>query len=286
MATAKEIKARISSISNTKKITRAMEMIAASKLRKARDRMEASRPYAHKAREVISHLAMAHPEYHHVYMKSREVKRVGFIVISSDRGLCGGLNINLFKKAFQEMKMWSDKGAALDVAIIGHKAEAYFKRSGANILAYAHHLGEQPAIKDLIGSIKVMLDAFAEGKIDRLFLLSNHFVNTITQKPHCEQLLPVVPAKAEHTQHWDYLYEPDARSLLTVLLERYVESQVYQGVVENVACEQAARMMAMKNATENAGEVIKELKLEYNKARQAAITKELAEIVSGAEAVG
>ncbi|MDF2939750.1 MAG: synthase subunit gamma [Gammaproteobacteria bacterium] len=286
MATAKEIKARISSISNTKKITRAMEMIAASKLRKARDRMEASRPYAQKAREVIGHLALAHPEYQHVYMQSREVKRVGFIVISSDRGLCGGLNINLFKKAFQEMKGWADKSVEIDVAIIGHKAESYFKRSDFNILAYAHHLGEQPAIKDLIGSIKVMLDAFVEGKIDRLFLISNHFVNTITQAPHCEQLLPVLPSKEGKQQHWDYIYEPDAKSLLTLLLERYVESQVYQGVVENVACEQAARMMAMKNATENAGEVIKELKLEYNKARQAAITKELAEIVSGAEAVG
>ncbi|MDF2529506.1 MAG: synthase subunit gamma [Gammaproteobacteria bacterium] len=286
MAIAKEIKARINSISNTKKITRAMEMIAASKLRKARDRMEASRPYATKAREVIGHLALAHPEYRHVYMESREAKRVGFIVISTDRGLCGGLNINLFKKAFQEMKAWADQQVEIDVAIVGHKAEAYFKRTGFNILAYAHHLGEQPAIKDLIGSIKVMLDAFAEGKIDRLFLISNHFVNTITQTPHCEQLLPVVPSSEGRVQHWDYIYEPDAKSLLTMLLERYVESQVYQGVVENVACEQAARMMAMKNATENAGDVIKELKLEYNKARQAAITKELAEIVSGAEAVG
>ncbi|MDF2690334.1 MAG: synthase subunit gamma [Gammaproteobacteria bacterium] len=286
MATAKEIKAQISSIGNTKKITRAMEMIAASKLRKARDRMEASRPYAHKAREVIGHLALSHPEYHHVYMENREVKRVGFIVISTDRGLCGGLNINLFKKTFAEMKTWADRNVEIDVAIIGHKAEAYFKRTGMNILAYAHHLGEQPAIKDLIGSIKVMLDAFAQGKIDKLFLVSNHFSNTITQTPHCEQLLPVVPSSEESQQHWDYIYEPDAKSLLTLLLERYVESQVYQGVVENVACEQAARMMAMKNATENAGEVIKELKLEYNKARQAAITKELAEIVSGAEAVG
>lgn len=286
MATAKEIKARIGSISNTKKITRAMEMIAASKLRKARDRMEASRPYAAKAREVISHLALAHPEYHHVYMENREVKRVGFIVISTDRGLCGGLNINVFKKAFNEMKVWADKNVAIDVALVGHKAEAYFKRSGTNIVAYAHHLGEQPAIKDLIGSVKVMLDAFAEGRIDRLFLVSNHFVNTITQTPNCEQLLPVLPNVKGKAQHWDYIYEPDAKALLTLLLERYVESQVYKGVVENVACEQAARMMAMKNATENAGEVIKELKLEYNKARQAAITKELAEIVSGAEAVG
>ncbi|MDO8953749.1 MAG: F0F1 ATP synthase subunit gamma [Gammaproteobacteria bacterium] len=285
MATSKEIKARIGSISNTKKITRAMEMIAASKLRKARDRMEASRPYALKAREVIGHLALAHPEYHHVYMESREVKRVGFIVISSDRGLCGGLNINAFKKALIEMKAWADKNVEIDVAIIGHKAEAYFARVGSNVVAYAHHLGEQPAIKDLIGAVKVMLDAFATGKIDRLFLISNHFINTITQTPHCEQLLPVMPADKTEVQHWDYIYEPDAKSLLTLLLERYVESQVYQGVVENVACEQAARMMAMKNATDNATDVIKELKLEYNKARQAAITKELAEIVSGAEAI-
>jgi len=286
MATSKEIKARISSVQNTKKITRAMEMIAASKLKKARDRMEASRPYAQIARKVISHLAKAHPEYKHPYLNEREVKRVGFIVISTDRGLCGALNLNAFKTTVQAMKEWHSQKAEIDVAIIGHKAETFFKRMGANIVAYAHHLGEQPKIQDLIGAVKVMLDAYDEGKIDRLFLVSNEFVNTISQKPGIEQMLPVAAAEDETPDYfWDYIYEPDAKSLLTLVLTRYVESQVYQGVVENHACEQAARMIAMKNATDNASDVIQDLKLEYNKARQAAITKEISEIVSGAGAV-
>lgn len=286
MATAKEIKARIGSVQNTKKITRAMEMISASKMRKARARMEASKPYAQRARAVIGHLASAHPEYHHPYMNEREVKRVGFIVISTYRGLCGGLNIQLFKKATTEMQQWADQKVEIDVAVIGHKGEAFFKRLQSHIVAYAGHLGDAPQVKDLIGSVKVMLDAFDEGKIDRLFLVSNEFVSTIKQKPVCAQLLPI-EADASHQRdgHWDYIYEPDAKSLLTLLLVRYVESQVYQGVIENIACEQAARMVAMKNATDNAGEVISGLKLQYNKARQAAITKELAEIVSGADAI-
>lgn len=286
MATAKEIKARIGSVQNTKKITRAMEMISASKMRKARSRMESSKPYAQRAREVIGHLASAHPEYHHPYMQHREVKRIGFIVVSTDRGLCGGLNIQLFKQTMAEMKHWSDQNIDIDVAVIGHKGEAFFNRLGSNIVAYAGHLGDAPLVQHLIGSVKVMLDAFDEGKIDRLYLVSNEFVSTIKQKPVCQQLLPIEPDQQHKKDgHWDYIYEPDAKSLLTLLLVRYVESQVYQGVIENIACEQAARMVAMKNATDNAGEVISGLKLQYNKARQAAITKELAEIVSGADAI-
>ena len=275
MATAREIKSRIGSVQNTKKITRAMEMIAASKLRKARDRMEATKPYAQIARKIIGHVAKAHPEYKHPYLHEREVKRVGYIVVSTDRGLCGALNINAFKLAAQSMLQWQDKKVEIDVAIIGHKAETFFKRVDANVVAYAHHLGEQPQVKDLIGSVKVMLDAYDEGKIDRLFLISNEFNSTISQKPMVEQLLPVVPSQDDTPEHfWDYIYEYSAKDLLTMLLVRYVESQVYQAVVENFACEQASRMMAMKNATDNAGEVIGQLKLEYNKARQSSITKE------------
>lgn len=288
MATSKEIKARIGSVQNTKKITRAMEMISASKMRKARDRMEHSKPYAKRVREVISHVARSHPEYKHPYLEQREIKRVGFIVISTDRGLCGGLNVQLFKKATQEMKVWADQGAEIDVAVIGHKGQTFFNSIGANIISYKGHLGDAPEIKDLIGSVKVMLDAFDEGKIDAIYLVSNDFVSTIKQQPICQRLLPVEPEAHEEGQkerHWDYIYEPEAKSLLTLVLVRYIESQVYQGVIENLACEQAARMMAMKNATDNAADVINGLKLQYNKARQAAITKELAEIVSGADAI-
>lgn len=288
MATAREIRSRIGSINNTKTITRAMEMIAASKMKKARDRMEASRPYAQKAREVIAHLGLAHPEYKHPYLLSRpEVKHVGFIIVSTDRGLCGGLNINLFRMILAEMKSYEEQGIKVKLAIIGHKAEVFFKRLKCEILAYAHHLGDTPAISELIGSVKVMLDGYEQGEIDRLYLCANEFDSTISQKPYKLQLLPI-EAKQENlpvTKRWDYIYEPDAKSLLNLLLTRYIESQVYQGVVENIACEQASKMMAMKNATENAGELIKELKLEYNKARQASITRELAEIVSGADAI-
>lgn len=286
MSNAKEIKARIGSIKNTQKITRAMEMIAASKLKKARDRMDVARPYAERAREVIGHVANAHTEYNHPYLNEREIKRVGFIIISTDRGLCGGLNINLFKRTLKEMKQFHDQNIEIDLAIVGQKAESFFKRLNHDILAYAHHLGDAPKVIEIIGSVKVMLDAYDDGKIDRLYLLSNEFVSTIKQKPLFTQLLPVVPEENNDlSHHWDYIYEPDAKSLLTVLLRRYVESQVYQGVVENIACEQASKMLAMKNATDNARDVIDELQLEYNKARQAMITKELAEICSGADAV-
>ena len=297
MATAKEIKAQIGSINNTKKITRAFEMIAASKMRKARDRMDSGRPYAKRMREVISHVAGAHAEFTHPYMSKRKVKKIGLIVISTDRGLCGGLNINLFKQALKEFKKAQKHNIEIELAIIGKKAEDFFKRIGATIVSYAHHLGEAPKVSDIIGSVEIMLQNYKEAKIDELYLLGNNFISTISQKPYVQQLLPILPetiSRHKRTEeagsqtseaYWDYIYEPDAKTLLTKLLERYIESQVYHGVVENVASEQAARMIAMKNASENAGELIDDLALEYNKARQAAITKELAEIVSGSDAV-
>lgn len=290
MATAKEIKGRIRSIESTKKITRAMELIAASKLRKARDRVGASKPYAARILEVMEHLALAHPEYRHPYLEVRDVKRVGMIVIATDRGLCGGLNTHLFKKVLMQIKELTEKKIAMDAALIGHKADVFFKRLPAQIVAYAHHLGDAPTTKDLIGSVRVMLDRFIAGDIDELYLFSNEFINTIKQAPRVQKLLPVSfemdsRLRENDKGHWDYIYEPDAKSLLTLLLERYVESAVYQGMVENIACEQASRMMAMKNATDNATEVIGDLKLVYNKARQALITKELSEIVSGSQAV-
>ena len=286
MAGAKEIRTQIKSIQNTQKITKAMEMVAASKMRKAQDRMAATKPYAEKMRNVIGHLAMAHPEYKHPFLIEREAKRVGFIIVSTDRGLCGGLNINLFKKAVIEMKEWRQKGVEIDLVLIGQKASQFFKRMGGNVEAQVTHLGDRPHLSDLIGSVKVMLDGYTEGKIDRLFLIENEFVNTMTQKPRVSTLLPVEASQEEELQyHWDYIYEPDAQDVLDGLLMRYVESQVYQAVVENVACEMAARMIAMKSATDNAGELIGDLKLVYNKARQAAITQEISEIVSGAAAV-
>ncbi len=287
MAVGKEIRTQIKSIQNTQKITRAMEMVAASKMRKAQDRMRASRPYAKKIRSVINHLAHAHPEYRHPYMQTKDsVKKVGLIVISSDRGLCGGLNTNLFKTTLTTMKEWKEKGSEVELCIIGSKAAAFFKRLG-NIKAQTSGLGDAPALEDLIGTVKVMLDAFDNGEIDRIDVIYNEFVNTMTQKPCVDQLLPiqsdVVDQELKH--HWDYLYEPEAKDVLTDLLVRFVESQVYQGVVENVACEQAARMVAMKSASDNAGNIIGDLQLIYNKARQAAITQEISEIVSGAAAV-
>ncbi len=286
MAGAKEIRTKIGSIKNTQKITSAMEMVAASKMRKAQDRMAATRPYAKRIRSVIGHIAHGNTEYQHAFMKEREVKRVGFIIISTDRGLCGGLNINLFKKALSEMKAWSDQGAEIDLCLIGSKAQAFFKRFGGNVVAQATHLGDTPQVSDLIGAVKVMLDAYNESRIDRLFMASNDFVNTMTQQPTVDQLLPIVPSDDDELKHhWDYIYEPDAKALLEVLFTRYIESQVYQGVVDNIACEQAARMVAMKAASDNAGELINELQLVYNKARQAAITQELSEIVAGAAAV-
>ncbi|MFV8818890.1 F0F1 ATP synthase subunit gamma [Haliea sp. E17] len=286
MAVGKEIRTKISSIQSTQKITSAMEMVAASKMRKAQERMQLGKPYARRMRAVVGHLANAAPEYRHMYMETREVKRVGFIVVSTDRGLCGGLNINLFKTTVRAMKEWHQQGVEIDLSLVGAKASAFFNSYGGNVIAAVRDLGEEPTLSDLIGGVKAMLDAYEEGRIDRLFLVSNEFVNTMTQSPTVEQLLPLeAEASDEMKHHWDYIYEPDAKELLEGLLKRYIESQVYQAVVENGACEQAARMLAMKNATDNAGDLIEDLQLIYNKARQAAITQELSEIVSGAAAI-
>lgn len=286
MASGKEIRTQIGSITNTQKITNAMQMVAASKMRKAQDRMQKGKPYAQRMRSVVGHIANANLEYKHIYLQEREVKRVGYIVVSSDRGLCGGLNINIFKKVVANSKEWAAQGVQSDFCLIGAKASAFFKSVGGNVVASVRDIGEDPSLEDLIGSIKVMLDAFSAGKIDKLYLVSNEFVNTMTQAPSVEQLLPLEPEDESKLKHsWDYIYERDAQTLLDVILVRYMESQVYQAVVENNACEQAARMVAMKAATDNAGDLIDDLKLVYNKARQAAITQELSEIVSGASAV-
>jgi F-type H+-transporting ATPase subunit gamma len=287
MASGKEIRSKIKSVQNTQKITRAMEMVAASKMRKAQDRMSATRPYAENIRRVIGHLAYAHPEYSHTYMQEREVKRVGIILVSTDRGLCGGLNTNMFKAAVGAMKEWSDKGVEVDLCSIGSKGLGFFKRLGGNIVSEVSQLGDAPKLEELIGTVKVMLDAFDSGKIDKLYVVYNEFVNTMTQNPTVEQLLPIEAKELDESlqHHWDYIYEPEAKEVLDQLLMRYVESLVYQGVVENIACEQAARMVAMKAASDNAGNLIGELQLAYNKARQAAITQELSEIVAGAAAV-
>ena len=286
MASPKEIRTQIKSIRSTQKITKAMEMVAASKMRKVQQRMAASRPYAQRMRMVIGHLAKANPEYRHPFMVEREIKRVGFIVISTDRGMCGGLNVNLFKNTVAAVRPWMAKGVEVDYCILGAKAVSFFRRFGGKVLAQATHLGDTPRMDDLIGTVKVMLDAYKDGKIDRLFLVNNVFLNTMSQKPTVSQLLPTEAVEDEElADHWDYLYEPEARELLDSVLTRYVESQVYQGSVENAACEQAARMVAMKSASDNAGEIINDLQLVYNKARQAGITKELSEIVGGAAAV-
>jgi len=255
-------------------------------MRRAQDRMALGKPYAQRIRGVVSHIASAVSEYKHQYLEQREVKRVAYIVVSTDRGLCGGLNINLFKAALKSMKVWSDQGIEVEVCVVGNKASGFFGSIGANIVAAVKDIGDEPNAQDLIGGVKVMLDAYDEGRIDKLYVVNNEFVNTMTQTPTVDQLLPLESTDdASLKHHWDYIYEPDAKELLDGLLIRYIESQVYQGVVENKACEQAARMLAMKNATENAGELIDELQLLYNKARQAAITQELSEIVSGAAAV-
>ena len=286
MAAGKEIRNQIGSIKNTQKITSAMEMVAASKMRKAQEAMQLGKPYANSIRAVVGHVANANPEYQHIYMKEREVKRVGYIVVSTDRGLCGGLNINLFKAMVKSMKGWNEQGVGVDICSMGSKAGSFFNSYGGNVVAAIRNLGEKPEIDDVIGSVKVMLDKYADGEIDKLYLVSNEFVNTMTQQPTVEQLLPLLADEDEERQHhWDYIYEPDPRALLEGLLTRYIEAQVYQAVVENNACEQAARMIAMKSATDNAGELIDELQLVYNKARQAAITQELSEIVSGASAI-
>ena len=287
MAGAKEIRTQIKSIGNTQKITKAMEMVAASKMRRAQDRMRSSRPYAEKIRSVVSHMGKAHPEYKHPYLIERDVRRVGLIVISTDRGLCGGLNINLFKAAIAAMKEWKGQNLDIDLAVIGSKAMGFFKRLGGNVISENSHLGDTPKVEELIGSVKVMLDAYDEGQIDRLYLANNVFVNTMTQRPVIDQLLPVSGDEQDEAlrHHWDYIYEPDAKEVMDSLLMRYIESLVYQGLVENIACEMAARMVAMKAASDNAGNLIDELQLVYNKARQAAITQELSEIVGGAAAV-
>ena len=286
MASPKEIRTQIKSIRSTQKITKAMEMVAASKMRKVQARMAASRPYSERIRKVIGHLAKANPEYRHPFMVERPVKRVGYIVISTDRGMCGGLNVNLFKAAVSAVRESREQGAEIDFCILGSKAVSFFKRFGGKVLAQATHLGDTPHVDALIGTIKVMLDAYKDGQIDRLYLVNNVFVNTMSQKPTVSQLLPTQPIEDKELQeYWDYLYEPEARELLDSVLTRYVESQVYQGAVENAACEQAARMVAMKSASDNAGDIISDLQLAYNKARQAGITKELSEIVGGAAAV-
>ncbi len=286
MAVGKEIRNQIKSIKNTQKITSAMEMVAASKMRKAQDAMQLGKPYATNIRNVVSHIANANPEYKHEYMGERPAKRVGFIVISTDRGLCGGLNINLFKATVGAMKSWHEQGVGADLCTIGAKGGSFFNNLGGTVVASVRNIGERPTVADVIGAVKVMLDAYQAQKIDRLFLVGNEFVNTMTQKPTVQQLLPLQPSdEAEFKHHWDYLYETAPKELLDGLLTRYIESLVYQAVVENHACEQAARMIAMKNATDNAGELIGELQLVYNKARQAAITQELSEIVGGAAAV-
>jgi len=282
----KEIRSKIASVKSTQKITKAMQMVATSKMRRAQERMRLARPYADKMRNVIGHLTQANPDYRHPFLVTRDAKAVGFIVISTDRGLAGALNANVFKQTLIAMRQWQSQGAQVSLCLIGAKGLAFFRRLDLPILAHVSGLGDRPHIKDLIGPVTVMLDAYREGKLDRLFLMNAHFVSTMTQTPQVTQLLPVEERDLEGlSEHWDYIYEPEAARILDGLLMRYVESQVYRGAVENVACEMAARMVAMKAASDNATKLISELQLIYNKARQAAITKELAEIVGGAAAV-
>jgi len=288
MAAGREIRSKIGSVRSTQKITSAMEMVAASKMQRTQQKMHESRPYARKIREVIGHLAAATPEYRHKYMvETPTIKQIGYLVITTDKGLCGGLNINLLRMLLHDMRNWDGKGVAIDLGLIGRKARVFFNTYGGNVVCALDYPGRTPTPMDLVGSVKIMLDAYAQGKLDRLFLVSNEFINTMTQTPRIEQLLPlsVEPVGKGYHYHWDYIYEPDARELLGGLITRYIEAQVYQAVVENIACEQAAKMIAMKNATENAGELIDELRLLYNNVRQAAITREIAEIIGGAAAV-
>lgn len=286
MAGGKEIRTKISSIKNTQKITKAMEMVSASKMRKAQDRMSLGKPYAHRIRAVIGHIANAKPEYRHAYFDTREVKKVGYIVVSTDRGLCGGLNINAFKATVASMKEWADQGVEIEICTIGARAATFFNNYGGKVIASVRDIGDAPEVADVIGAVRVLLDKYDNGEIDQINLVSNDFVNTMTHKPEINQLVPLLPSDDEDLKrHWDYLYEPDAKELLDGLMLRFIESQVYQAVVENNACEQAARMIAMKNASDNASDLIEELGLVYNKARQAAITQELSEIAGGAAAV-
>ena len=287
MAGAREIRTKIKSVANTRKVTRALEMVSASKIRKAQELMRASRPYARAMRQVAGHVARANTEFKHPFLSSREsVKRVGYIIISTDRGLCGGLNSNLFRKLLAEIRDWNEKNVEVDIVAIGTKANVFFRRLKVNLVGSASHLGEKPKIEQLIGVIKIMLDSYSAGSIDRLTLAYNDFVNTMTQKPTLDQLLPLPPSDSLATAHdWDYLYEPDAESVLEHVLTRYIESLVYQATLENLASEHAARMVAMKSAGDNAKKAIDSLTLVYNKVRQAAITQEISEIVSGAAAV-
>ena len=288
MAGEKEIRTKIASVKNMQKITSAMEKVAASKIRKAQLQMEAARPYAQRIRRVIGHLQHANPDYKHPFLTEREIKRVGFIVISTDRGLCGGLNANLFKTMIGEIAECQQQGIEIDMALIGAKAVQFFRRMGGNVVGTASHLGDKPMAADLIGSIQLMLNSYVEGNIDRLFVVHNEFISAMSQTPIVTQLLPATSIKqvdGELQKHWDYIYEPDAAEMLDDVLMRYIESQVYRGAVENFACEMAAKMVAMKSATDNAGEIIDGLQLQYNKARQAAITQEISEIVGGAAAV-
>lgn len=289
MANLKEIRAKVASIKSTQKITRAMQMVAASKMRRAQERMAAGRPYAENMQRVIAHLVQANPEFKHSYMVERPVKRVGYIIVSSDRGLAGGLNINLFKKLVLDVQQKKQQSIEVEFALIGQKAVSFCKSFGGKVLGATTQLGDAPEMEQLTGTVQVMLDAFNRGEIDRIYLVSNGFVNAMTQKPKIEQIVPLAPASEDkllnRNHSWDYIYEPEAEELLDGLLKRYIESVVYQGVVENMACEQSARMVAMKAATDNAGELIKSLQLIYNKLRQAAITQEISEIVGGAAAV-
>ncbi|MBD8525189.1 F0F1 ATP synthase subunit gamma [Pseudomarimonas arenosa] len=287
MAGGREIKTKIKSVQNTRKVTRALEMVSASKIRKAQDRMKSSRPYARLMRQMIGHIAKANSEYVHPFLADRnEVKRIGYIIVSTDRGLCGGLNSGMFRRILADMRQWQEKGVDVDVVCIGQKAAAFFRRLKVNMAASVTHLGEQVRVEQLVGVIKVMLDSYEEGKIDRVFLCYNDFINTMVQKPVQDQLLPLPPSDELETKHdWDYIYEPDAPSVMDHVLTRYVESLVYQAVLENQASEHAARMVAMKAASDNATKLIDTLNLIYNKARQAAITQEISEIVGGAAAV-
>ena len=287
MAGGREIKTKIKSVQNTRKVTRALEMVSASKIRKAQERMKTSRPYARAMKQVIGHLAQANSEFQHPYLVERkDIKRVGYVIVSSDRGLAGGLNNNLFRKLLGEIRAWQEQGVTVDVVTIGQKASVFFRRIKVDMLASVTHMGDVPHVEQLVGVIKVMLDAYSAGTLDKVFLAYNSFVNTMTQKAAFDQLLPLPASETQVARHdWDYLYEPDAQAVLEHVLTRYIESLVYQAVLENVASEHAARMVAMKSASDNASKMIDSLQLIYNKARQAAITQEISEIVGGAAAV-
>ena len=287
MAGAREIRTKIKTVGNTRKVTRALEMVSASKIRKTQDLMRASRPYARAMKQVVGHIAKANSEFKHPILGERpEVKRVGYIIVSTDRGLCGGLNSNLFRTLLADMRAWQEKNVGIDVICIGSKAKAFFRRLKVNMIGSATQIGEKPQIESLVGVVKLMVDEYNAGKVDRVTLAYNHFINTMSQRATLDQLLPLPPSQSLTTAHdWDYLYEPDAETVLRHVMVRYLESLVYQALLENVASEHAARMVAMKSASDNATKAIDSLTLVYNKARQAAITQEISEIVGGAAAV-